>query len=147
VSGEWYQDVYKFIKSMNMNGIESPENMDFFNDHANYLAKLIHPRLPAYFHSRLPKEKGNLQLGQHWVWDSFSMKLLQLDTTMILSKHVPSLERLKNYLYWKIAVFLSAHRRSSRFGWKLLCGRCRSAIPDDAIWSCGSGYEQSLART
>jgi hypothetical protein len=71
LSGEWCQEVHKHIKSVNMNGIESPENMDSFNDHATHLAKLIHARLPAYLHSRLPKEKGNLQLGQHWVWDSF----------------------------------------------------------------------------
>jgi hypothetical protein len=41
LSGEWCQDNHKYIKFINMNGIESPENMDFFNDHANYLAKLI----------------------------------------------------------------------------------------------------------
>jgi hypothetical protein len=58
-----------------------------------------HSRLPAYLHSRLPKDKGNLQLGQHWVWDSFSKKLVQLAAMMILSKHVRSLEGLKNYRF------------------------------------------------
>jgi hypothetical protein len=82
-----------------MNGIESPENMDSFNDHANTLAKLIYSSLPAYPPSRLPKEKGSLQLGQHWVWDYFSKKLIQLAAMMILSKHVPTLERLKKYQF------------------------------------------------
>lgn len=61
--------------------------------------ELIHSRLPAYLHSRLLKEKGQLQLGQHWVWDSFSRKLVKLAAMMILSKHVPGLERLKNYQF------------------------------------------------
>jgi hypothetical protein len=66
LSAEWCQDhVHKHIKSINMNSIESPKNMDSFHDHANYLGKLIHSRVLAYLHSRLPKEKGKLQPGQH----------------------------------------------------------------------------------
>jgi hypothetical protein len=59
LSGEWCKDVHKHIKTINMNGIESPENLDSFNEHANYLAKLIHCLLSTTLPSfTTPKGKG-----------------------------------------------------------------------------------------
>jgi hypothetical protein len=156
LSGEWCKDVYKHIKSINVNGIESPKNMDSFNNHANYLAKLIHSCLPAYFiyDSQRSKNRNLLQLGQHWVWDSFSSgKLVQVAAMMILSKHVSSLERLKNYQFGECLLqyisFLSlvTGDLADLDGSYGVTDGGQRFLSDDATWSFGNGYEQSLAGT
>jgi hypothetical protein len=60
----------------------------------------IAKQVPSILAPDSQRKRENLQLlGQHLVWDSFSKKLVQLAAMMILSKHVPSLERLKNYQF------------------------------------------------
>ena len=90
----WGSRAMENIKSLNLIGIgqkyfddSDDDHIDNLNETAWEFCLKVNARLPEFVDGRIPADRPDLQLGKHWLWDSFTKKLPKLSQLVVLQGH------------------------------------------------------------
>ena len=99
IDSSWLERAYTSIASIRPYQTDDfpkmVKNLDILSEHSFLLAKNLLSRLCPFLSTRIPENEKKLFPPYHWVWKSFSTKLVKISTLMILGRGIPCIEKLK----------------------------------------------------